>query len=188
MTSLATDVAVRYQCDTTGIDIGFTDDSVPVEMAIPGRLFGVPHSQLAALLMEALNTGALYCQQQLAAESDFPDDAAETAPVSLPVDFHAGLERLGVVADLFTDAHHTLMNASSTGTEPLGLVEATANAAGTVVALEFSPQLAANGPQAACRAIVTACAEAIRAANAARAQVIEHALGAVLHNSVAANR
>lgn len=179
------EVAIRYRCTASGIDIGFAADAAPVELDVPPALFALPHARLADVLTESLNAGAAFCQQKLAADTDLPavDEEFMAAPSA-----EDGLRRLSIIADLFTDAHHTLVSAQSTGVDQDRLVEATANAAGTITGLRFSPQLAANGPKVAAQAIAAACAAAVHAANSGRAAVIEKALGAVLNTSLTGDR
>lgn len=190
----------RYRCPDSGIEAAFGADCVPVDLYIPERMFGLPHTTLAGLVCDALNTGAVWSQQQQiareeaadpgapAAMSTAPEIADDAAPPAGPVDVEACMERLHGVADLLADAHLELQSARYRENDPDGQVRAGANSAGAVVELEVAPQFAARGPAAGTKAVLQAVAAAVRAANRARAEVIERALGAILQNSLAAGR
>ena len=188
-----------YECAISGIQLTLGPDCVPLELHVPPEVFGRRAEDLSRILVSAFSDASAACQHHLGALSsnseevnDSADDAgwldAGEDPIEAPsgrLDVEECLSRLHSVANCLTRSHHELLTSTTMGTDPSNLVHATANSSGAVTAMTLSPLLASEGIAVAERAIVSAAAKAISAANDARASVIEDALGAVLVNSLA---
>lgn len=156
-----------------------TGDVAAGDAAAGGARFDSPPYEHPPVEGDAVGTGPW--------DTD-PDSWGTPAPPAGPVDVDACMERLHGVADLLADAHLELQTARYHGQDAAGQVRAGANSAGAIVELEVSPQFAARGTVAGTEAVLEAAAAAVRAANRARAEVIERALGAILRNSLAGRR
>ena len=188
-----------YECAISGIRLTLGLDCVPLELHVPPEVFGRRAEDLSRILVTAFSDASAACQRHLGGvTSNFEDvnapvddvewldtgeDPIEGSPGQLDVE--ECLSRLHTVANCLTRSHHELLTSTTMGTDPSNLVNATANSSGAVTAVTLSPLLASEGPAVAQKAIVSAAANAISAANDSRASVIEDALGTVLVNSLA---
>ena len=192
-----------YECAISGIRLTLGSDCVPLELHVPQEIFGRRTEDLSRILVTAFSDASAACQHHLGTSVGNPDQVDEladdladdvawadvgNAPTTNapgPLDVDECLSRLHSVANCLTHSHHALLTSTHNGTDPSALVHATANSSGTITSLTLSPLLASEGIDAAQVAIVSAAANAISAANNARAAVIEDALGTVLMNSLA---
>lgn len=192
-----------YECMISGIRLTLGPDCVPTSLHVPPDIFGRRADELSRILVTAFSDASAACQHHLGpatGDSEGLDDPADEpvadaewldagedpiADVPGPLDVGECLSRLHTVANCLTRSHHELLTSTSMGTDPSNLVHATANSSGAITALTLSPLLASEGIDAAQKAIVSAAAKAISAANDSRAAVIEDALGTVLMNSLA---
>lgn len=191
-----------YECAISGIRLTLGSDCVPIELHVPQEIFVRRTDDLSRILVTAFSDASAACQRHLGTSAGSPDQVEELAddladdvawadggnyPTSNapgPLDVDECLSRLHSVANCLTHSHHKLLTSTHNGTDRSALVHATANSSGTITALTLSPLLASEGIDAAQVAIVSATANAISAANNARAAVIEDALGTVLMNSL----
>ena len=182
--------AFDYECMISGIRITLGPDCVPTELQVPPEVFGRRAEEFSRFLVTAFADASAACQHHasgtmgdLASLDDPGDDPIADVPGRLDVE--ECLARLHTVANVLTRSHHELLTSTSMGTDSSKLVRATANSSGAITALTLSPLLASEGIDAAQKAIVSAAASAVSAANDSRAAVIEDALGTVLMNSLA---
>lgn len=205
---LAPAATFGYRCPTTRVGVTLAPDCVPLGVEIPPELLHLPLPHIESALVAALSSAATALQEH-GAEPDVdgmldggPEDSPEGRPDEWGEDdatdawgedppgpdasADACLARLHSVANVLSAAHDDLLTARHTGEAGDGAVWAEANAAGAVTGMRLSPLFSAHGPTRAGEDIAAAAAEAVGAANAARAGIVARALGEALGASLRA--